>query len=228
MSIIRRIRRIVRARRAPEPADPATQLQDTQQRQAASLESARRSVADMAADCRRIELLIDESVAERDNSDREAEACVARGDDDGARAALRRSVAASKRADDLTQRHQRMAEQWRRLDDELTRMTSRADENRMRNEALQARHHAATAALQAHRAAGDDSAATMAQAAQQAERRTRRLEAEAEARDELAWSDPDSARVDEAFEWLQAKSEVDGRLDAIRSKQQGDTEQNRD
>lgn len=222
MSIRRRITRIIRANRSAKevPADPMAVIETSQQQQFDAVDQARRSVADIAADCRRIELLLDEAKAERAYCDRQAEQCVARGDDDGAREALHRSITASKRVEALSRQYERMAGQWRRLDAELARLTTRIDESRMNYQALQARHNVAQATLgmQQAAAAAAGSASGMQSAARDAERETRRIEAEAAARNEIAWSDPRSAQVQEAFEWLEASSEVDGQLGELKAR----------
>ena len=222
MSIKHRLGRIIRANRAAKeaPVDPLAAIEASQQQQSAAVDQARRSVADIAADCRRIGLLLDEAKAEQAYCDRQAEECVARGDDDGAREFLHRSITASKRVETLSRQYERMAEQWRRLDGELARLSSRIDESRMRYQTLQARHNVAQATLGMQQAASAaaGSATGMQSAARDAERETRRIEAEASARNEIAWSDPDSPQVQDAFEWLEASTEVDDQLGALKSR----------
>jgi len=222
VSIKRRIGRIIRANRTAKeaPVDPLATIAASQQQQFDAVDQARRSVADIAADCRRIELLLDEAKAEQAYCDRYAEESVARGDDDGAREALHRSITASKRVQALSRQYERMAEQWRQLNGELGRLSLRIDESRMQFQTLQARHSVAQATLGMQQAASAaaGSATDIQSAAREAERETRRIEAEAAARNEIAWSDPDSPQVQAAFEWLEASAEVEGQLGELKTK----------
>ncbi|MET1154501.1 hypothetical protein, partial [Arthrobacter sp.] len=72
--------------------------------------------------------------------------------------------------------------------------------------------------MQQAASAAAGSATDMQSAAREAERETRRIEAEAAARNEIAWSDPDSPQVQAAFEWLEASTEVEGQLGELKTK----------
>ena len=92
----RRLARIVRARRetrAPAP-DPMVVLERAQLEQEERLDQARRAVADLVVQRRRVELLAVRASEEMARLNRGAEEAVGRGDDAAARELLRRSIVA--------------------------------------------------------------------------------------------------------------------------------------
>ncbi|WP_026553501.1 PspA/IM30 family protein [Arthrobacter sp. H20] len=227
MSIGRRISRIVRAKRTAvkeKSSDPIQTVDDAHRQQLDLVDKARRSVADLAANRHRLELLAGEAGAELDRLDRQASDAVNAGDDDGARAALRRSQTVAKRLETLTRQRDALDVQVRQLDSNLQRLETRVEDNGLRYQTLKARHGAAQAELGMQDAlAGSGQAAAGAEAAaRQAELEARRVQAQAAAHDELSWSDPNSRRIEEAFEELEASSAADRELERLKKRRPGD------
>jgi phage shock protein A len=208
MPIRRRITAIFRSTRTgPEAAeDPLRALDTSYQEQLDLLDASRRSTADVAAHHRRVQLLAEQAAAETNRLNRAAEAAVAAGDD-AAREALRGALAAGKRLDVLSAQQRTLEGQLHALEQALGRLEQRLEDVRLHQLALKARHSAARAALGMQDAlrAGGQGAADVHSAAAAAEREVRRLQALAAAREELAWSDPDSLQVREAFEELEER-----------------------
>lgn len=223
MSISRRFSRIIRANKAAaaQPVqDPIQLAADAQRAQYAALDQARRGAADVAAHRRRLEILAGDASARVRQLDAQAVAAVDRGDDEGARAALRGQLAARKHLQTLTTQLQETDLQARRLASDVARLEERMSENWLRHQALMARHAAAQASVSAQEALRSSAGPVQGGelAARQADRELRRLQAIAEAREELAWSDPSSPRVEQAFEELEAESAA--RLELERLKEQ--------
>ncbi len=222
MSIGRRISRIVRANRTAakeKPTDPIQTVEQAHRQQLDLVDQARRSVADLAANRHRLELLAGEARAELDQLERRASSAVNAGDDDAARAALRRSLAVTKRLETLTRQRDDLDTQVRQLDSNLQRLETRVEDNGIRYQTLKARHGAAQAELGMQDAlAGSGQAAAGAEAAaRQAELEARRVQARAAAHDELSWTDPNSRRVEEAFEELEASSATERELGRLKN-----------
>ncbi|MHA7294968.1 PspA/IM30 family protein [Arthrobacter sp. HLT1-21] len=227
MSIGRRISRIVRANRTAakeKPTDPIQTVDEAHRQQLDLVDKARRSVADLTANRHRLELLAGEARAELNQLERAASDAVNAGDDDAARAALRRSMAASKRLETFTRQRDGLDAQVRQLDSNLQRLETRVEDNGIRYQTLKARHGAAQAELGMQDAlAGSGQAAAGAEAAaRRAELEARRVQAQAAARDELSWSDPNSSRVEEAFEELEASSAADRELERLKNRRPSD------
>ncbi|MPV37537.1 PspA/IM30 family protein [Georgenia subflava] len=224
MSIRARLSRIVRANRAARksaPADPVQTVEAAHAQQVEHLDRARRSVADLAAQRRRVEVLTHRARADEQSWNRQAEAAVAMRHDDGAREYLRRAIEAGRRAETLTAQHRTLDSQVRQLEDSLGRLERRVEDSRLHLQSLRAAHGAARASLEmreAATAAGREAVGAEA-AALAAEREVRRLEARAAAYDELAGTDPDSVQVREAFEQLETGTAADARLEQLKRRQ---------
>jgi phage shock protein A len=217
---IARANRTERAARKQGPVDPVKAVEAAQAEQFRRLDQARRSVADLAANRRRVEYLAQQASAERQQWDRQAEAAVAMGHDEGAREYLRRSIEAGRRVEDLAAQHRTIDAQVRRLEQDLGRMERQVQDSWVRFQSLQADHGAARAALdmrEATAAAGLQAAGART-AAVDAEREIRRLQARAAAYDEIAGADPDSAQVREAFDQLENEAAVRSQLEALKQR----------
>jgi phage shock protein A len=207
MSLGRRLTRIVRVRRetrGPQP-DPMVTLERAQLDQEDRLDQARRAVADLVVQRRRVELLAVQVTDEMAALNRRAEEAVGRGDDAAARELLRRSIVLGERRETLHAQHTGLDAQVRRLEHGVGQIERRVEESRIRYLALRADHDAARAATEVRGALGaaGRQAAETRRAAQEAERTARELQARAAAYDELAWTDPDAPAVREAFEELE-------------------------
>ncbi|WP_127125178.1 PspA/IM30 family protein [Georgenia sp. SYP-B2076] len=222
MPIGRRLPRILRANKAARqtPTDPIATFEAARLQQLARLDEARRAVADLVVERRRVELLGERATAEVAHLGRQAEAAVAAGDDDGAREHLRRGLT-------VRDRLQALDAQWRALDATVHRLEraaahleDRARESEARYRALRADHAVARASLQLEQGldASARGAAVARAAALEAERQVRQLQAHAAAREELAWTDPDSARVRAAFEELETGPAVEDELARLKAR----------
>jgi len=220
VSIRRRIAGIVRPTRTAPAPDPLASLDASYQQQLDMLEAARRSTADVAAHRRRVQLLAEQAAAQVESLNRQAEAAVAAGNDDAARDALRGALTAGKRRDALNVQQRALDSQLHGLEQTLGRLEQRIEDARLHYLKLRTDYGAAQAALgmqDALRAAGQGAADTRAAAAA-AEREVRRLQALAAAREELAWTDPDSHQVREAFEELETRLSAEAALTRLRAR----------
>jgi len=226
MSIGKRIAAIVRSWFARGDSVDALkeQLDETYRTQSALLQKVRRSVADVSTSRKRVELqlaALNQQTAQLDDQARQA---VAHGNDDDARTILTRKVTLEKAGVDLQQRHADLKAEEIKLQDSALKMEQGVEDFRARKDTLAARHTAAAARSEMNSATQgiNSSVSEVGQAMQSAERRTRELEATADAVDELvaegviskpgeSASDADARRFDAAM----GDPEVDRQLDAI-------------
>ncbi|KAE8762808.1 PspA/IM30 family protein [Georgenia thermotolerans] len=218
----RRLARIVRARRearAPAP-DPLVVLERAQLEQEERLDQARRAVADLVVQRRRVELLAVRASDEIARLNRGAEEAVGRGDDAGARELLRRSIVTGERREELHAQRARLDAQVRRLEHGLGQVERRLEDSQSRYLALRADHDAARAATEVRAALGaaGQQAAETRRAAQEAEQAVRELRARAAAYDELAWTDPDGESVRAAFEELEHGRAAEAELERLKER----------
>lgn len=221
MSIRRRITRIVSSRRnAAEPVDPISALGQSQREQEEHLDRARRSVADLAAVRHRVSSLAGHAAAELDACNREAERAVAMNNDDAARSALRRAMEVQKRLDMLTRQRDDVDQQFHSLEADLYRLETALQENAVRYESIKAQHGATQAALDVRGAvsASAGNNAETARAARDAEQEARRLRHLQAAQEELAWSDPSSGKLEEAFGELEARDAAEQQLRQLKGR----------
>lgn len=226
MSIKRRITRIVRANRtaaAETKLDPRDEAQKAQQAQRDLLDRARRGAADVAAHHHRVGLAANDAAAYLNRVEAAAAAAVDRGDDDAARAAIREAMTARRRLDTLTGQLHEAEQQARRLHDDVQRLERRVYENALEYDALLARRAAAQATIGVHDALASSSreAASIDAARRNAELEVRRFEAQAQAREELSWTDPSSPRLQQAFEELEAEAAAQQELDGLKRRNSG-------
>lgn len=221
MSFKRRITRIVRANRsaaAEAKQDPRVQEQSAQLAQRELLDRARRGAADVAAHHHRVGLAANDAAAYLNSVEAAASAAVQRGDDDAARSAIRESMVARRRLETLTQQLHEAEQQARRLHEDVQRLERRVEENAMEYDAMLARRAAAQAAIGVHDALASSSreAAAIEAARRNAELEVRRYEAQAQAREELSWTDPSSPRLQQAFEELEADAAAQQELEELK------------
>ncbi|MGI9084473.1 MAG: PspA/IM30 family protein [Aeromicrobium sp.] len=189
MGIGRRIAQIFRSRRnGDEDVEAlADRLADTYRTQLSHLQKVRRGVADVATSRKRVEVRLARLSQEAATLDAEAQAAVARGDDDAARASLTRKVTLEQAAGDLRERHEALLSDEQKLTSTADDLEQRIEDFRRRKDTLSARHSAAAARADIT-GAGTGIASSMSdvnQAMESAERHTRELEAKADAVDEL-------------------------------------------
>ena len=189
MGIGGRIARILRSRRdSGEDVEVlADKLDATYRSQLSHLQKVRRGVADIATSRKRVEVQLARLAQEAATLDAEAQAAVARGDDDAARAALTRKVTLEQAATDLGERHRALQSDEQKLIGTADDLQQRIEDFRLRKDTLSARHSAAAARAEIT-GAGSGIASSMSdvnQAMESAERHTRELEAKADAVDEL-------------------------------------------
>ena len=189
MGIGRRIAQIFRSRRdgGEDVEALADQLDETYRSQLSHLQKVRRGVADVATSRKRVEVQLARLAQEAATLDTEAQAAVARNDDDAARASLTRKVTLEQAADDLRERHGALQSEEQKLISTADDLEQRIEDFRRRKDTLTARHSAAAARAEIT-GAGSGIASSMSdvnQAMESAERHTRELEAKADAVDEL-------------------------------------------
>lgn len=221
MSIKRRITRIVQANRdavksaredQPETADAA------QQSQWQLLERVRRSAADLAAHQHRMQRATREAAAYVYSLEAEASAAVSRGDDDAARIAIRAVLNAKRRLDMLEKQVQETDVQARQLNVDLHQFTQSVQDKVLEQNARQAQIAATQAARGVQEALA--SAARQADSTEIAQRAAhhehRQSEAQAQALEELSWTNPSAVHVQRAFEELETEAAAQHELDELK------------
>ena len=167
--------------------DLKDKLDQTYRTQATLLQQVRRAVADVATSRKRVELqlaALNQQISQLDDQARQA---VGQGNDDEARSILARKVSLEKAATELAERHSDLKAEEGKLQDSAMKMEQDVEDFRARKDTLAARHTAASAQADMNSAAEGitSSASDVGQAMEAAERRTRELEASADAVDEL-------------------------------------------
>ncbi len=162
-------------------------LDETYRTQTALLQQVRRGVADVATSRKRVDIQLATLTQQAARLDEEAAAAVAAGDDDGARAALTRKVTLDQTAADLAGRRDDLLAEEQKLQASATRIEQDVESFRVRKDTLSARHSAASARAEINSATTgiNSTVSEVGQAMESAERRTREMEAQADAVDEL-------------------------------------------
>lgn len=236
MSIWKRIVRIFRSRENSGSGDVDAlreKLDDSYRSQLDLLQRVRRGVADVSTSRKRVEIQIAQLRQQSVQLDDAARAAVADGKDDDARAALTRSSTLDRTIASLTEQHDGLRTEESRLEDSARDIQTRIEEFRLRKDTLTARQTAAEARSQINSATVgiSSSMSDVGQAISAAEKRTRELEAHADAVDELVadgiisgpGSDEHStASFDSRFDKLigdtdEDQQSIDRRLDALKS-----------
>ncbi|MGB9013450.1 MAG: PspA/IM30 family protein [Aeromicrobium sp.] len=189
MGIWQRIVRLVRSMFTREESvdQLSTRLDDTYREQTRLLQQVRRGVADVATSRKRVEIQLATVRQQISQLDDQARQAVARGDDDSARVALTRKVALEKAEADLIDRHALLKAEEDKLAVSASKVEQGVEQFRLRRDTLTARHAAASARAEINSATTGIAAASseVGQAMASAERETRRIEATADAVDEL-------------------------------------------
>lgn len=226
MSIAKRIARIFASWRSGGDDVEAIKdkLDQTYRTQTGLLQEVRRGVADVATSRKRVELqlaALNQQIAELEGQARQA---VTRGDDDGARAVLTRKITLEKAASELQDRHTDLRVEEDKLQVSALKIQQDVEQFRVRKDTLAARHTAATARAEINSAtSGINSAVSdVGQAMESAERRTRELEATADAVDELVAEgviskpgESSDAALSRRFDAALDTAEVDRQLEAL-------------
>lgn len=189
MSIGSRLARMFRAWRfrGKDLDELKDKLDETYRTQATLLQQVRRSVADVATSRKRVELQLAALNQQMSQLDDQARQAVSQGKDDDARTVLARKVALEKAAAELSERHASLKAEEEKLHDSAMKMEQSVEDFRARKDTLAARHTAASAQADMNDASRgiNSSASEVGQAMEAAERRTRELEATADAVEEL-------------------------------------------
>ena len=189
MGIWQRIVRLVRSwfSRDEDIDSLKTRLDETYREQTQLLQQVRRGVADVATSRKRVEIQLASVRQQTAQLDDQARQAVTRGDDNGARAALTRKVALEKVKADLVERHATLKGEEDKLILSASKVEQGVEQFRLRKDTLTARHAAASARAEINSATTGIAAAgsEVGQAMASAERETRRIEATADAVDEL-------------------------------------------
>jgi len=162
-------------------------LDETYRTQAALLQQVRRGVADVATSRKRVDLQLATIAQQTAQLDDQARQAVAAGRDDDARSALTRKVTLEKTATDLRARRDDLKAEEDRLQLSASQIEQDVESFRIRKDTLSARHTAASARAEINSATSgiNSTVSEVGQAMEAAERRTRELEATADAADEL-------------------------------------------
>jgi phage shock protein A len=233
MSIGKRIARIFRSWRSRGGDVEALKdrLDETYRAQTAMLQQVRRGVADVATSRKRVELQLAALNQQTAQLDDEARKAVERGSDDEARAILTRKVTLEKAASDLQTRHTDLKAEEDKLQLSAMKIEQEVEDFRLRKDTLAARHTAAAARAEINSATTgiNSSVSDVGQAMASAERRTRELEATADAVDELVAEgivgkpgESADAALARRFDAALDGAEVDRQLEAISGTKEGD------
>lgn len=221
-----------RSSNSSSPEKLKERLDATYREQTALLRQVRRGVADVATSRKRVELQLATIAQQASQLDDQARQAVAHGNDDEARAILVRKVTLESSGTDLKQRHADLVAEENKLEQAASRVEQEVESFRVRKDTLSARHTAASARAEINSATtGINSAVSeVGQAMESAERRTREMEAKADAIDELVadgvvttpgqpsddvWSRQFDAALDDA--------EVDRQLEEISTHRKDDS-----
>ncbi len=233
MSIGKRIARIARSWRSggDDAEDLKDKLDQTYRTQTGLLQQVRRGVADVATSRKRVELQLVSLGQQAAQLDDEARGAVTQGDDDRARALLTRKVTIEKAAVELKTRHADLRSEEDKLEATALKIEQEVESFRIRKDTLAARHTAAAARAEINSATGgiNSSVSDVGQAMESAERRTRELEATADAVDELVaegvvgkpGESPDEA-LGRQFDAALDGAEVDRQLEQISTPRKDD------
>ncbi|GAB3549971.1 hypothetical protein GCM10027404_16360 [Arthrobacter tumbae] len=170
-----------------------------------------------------MDTLARQAAADLDACNREAERAVANNNDDAARSALRHALEIQKRLETLTRQRDDVDQQFRSLESDLYRLETSLQDNAVRYESLRAQHGATQAALNVQGAVSSSAGNSMetARAAREAEQAARQLRHQQAAQEELAWSDPTSGKLEEAFDELEAREAAEQDLRQLKGRVQG-------
>jgi len=162
-------------------------LDETYRTQTALLQQVRRGVADVATSRKRVDLQLATIAQQAAQLDDQAKASIASGNEADARAALTRKVTLEKTADDLRVRRDDLKAEEDKLQLSALKIEQDVESFRVRKDTLSARHTAASARAEINSATSgiNSTVSDVGQAMESAERRTRELEATADAADEL-------------------------------------------
>lgn len=220
MGIARRWRRTVRARRPAPEAAPLARLRAAEQEQLRLVDQARRAAADLAAQRRRVEVMLERGAAERADAHRRAEAAIAAGREDEARRHLRHAVGVESRLRPLAEQRRSLDRQVRELSDRLGDLAAHVHAEQVRRQELRAQHDAARAALGMEQAlrASTQAASAARDAAEEARRQTREMEARARGYAELTQMATAPDQVHAAFEELERERAVERELRRARER----------
>lgn len=172
---------------ADDPDALKDRLDQTYRTQTALLQQVRRGVADVATSRKRVDLQLATIAQQTARLDQQAAEAVAAGRDDDARAALTRKVTLDKSAVELRARRDELVAEETKLEQSAGRIEQDVESFRVRKDTLSARHTAASARAEINSATSgiNSTVSDVGQAMEAAERRTREMEATADAVDEL-------------------------------------------
>ncbi len=189
MSIWQRIVRLFRSlfSRGDDIAQLSERLDETYRQQTRLLQQVRRGYADVDTSRKRVELQLAQLRQQEAQLETDARQAVSDGDDDRAREILGRKLTLEKAEAELVERQSALRAEQERLQLSVTQVENDVEQFRVRKDTLNARHAAAAARAEINSATTGINAAgsEVGQAMADAERRTRELEATADAVDEL-------------------------------------------
>ena len=162
-------------------------LDQTYRTQTGLLQQVLRGVADVSTSRKRVDLQITQLAQQAAQLDQQAKDAVAAGRDDDARAVLTRKVTLEATAADLQAQRDDLLAEERKLEQSADRIRQDVESFRVRKDTLSARHTAASARAEISSATSgiNSTVSEVGQAMETADRRTREMEAKADAVDEL-------------------------------------------
>ena len=204
-------------------------LDQTYRTQTGLLQQVLRGVADVSTSRKRVDLQITQLAQQAAQLDQQAKDAVAAGRDDDARAVLTRKVTLEATAADLQAQRDDLLAEERKLELSADRIRQDVESFRVRKDTLSARHTAASARAEISSATSgiNSTVSEVGQAMEAADRRTREMEARADAVDELvaegvvgtAGESADAALARQ-FDAVLDGTEVDRQLEQITHDQQ--------
>lgn len=200
----------------------SAKLDDTYRQQVQLLQQVRRGYADVDTSRKRVELQLNQLRQQEADLDEQARMAVAHDNDDQARELLGRKLTLERAESDLVERLGALQAEQQKLQSSVTKIENDIEGFRVRKDTLNARHAAANARAEINSATSGINATNseVGQAMTAAERRTRELEATADAVDELvaegvvskAGEDPRQA---ELRRFDAEAAEIERQLDAL-------------
>ncbi|KAA1378634.1 PspA/IM30 family protein [Aeromicrobium fastidiosum] len=162
-------------------------LDQTYRTQTGLLQQVLRGVADVSTSRKRVDLQLAQLAQQTAQLDQQAKDAVAAGRDDDARAVLTRKVTLEATASDLQAQRDDLLAEERKLELSADRIRQDVESFRVRKDTLSARHTAASARAEISSATNgiNSTVSEVGQAMEAADRRTREMEAKADAVDEL-------------------------------------------
>jgi phage shock protein A len=216
-----------KANKALDQAEnPAEMLDLSYEKMLEQLTQVRRSLADIAASRKRIELQEVQLQHSINHLQDQAKAAVDQGRDDLAKEALSRKAAAQAQIDQMEPQHVQLTEQEEKLEQTMRQVQARVDAFRVQKETLKAQYTASKAVTSVNESVAgiSKSISSSGAALQRAQDKIATMQARAQATDELLESGVlenvggSTDDIQKELDEVSAKSGVDAELAALKAK----------